>query len=145
MLTILIHELDGNNKPTGEIAQMPVRPGWEDDIPYTRYVLEYPKEILANTRAALCADTLRLMRRPGRQKPYVDYLLHVDRLLDAYNPETYTTASSWLFACMRAYIEMHEDKQTAIAYLAGAMTCITRGHIGTRLEDILSEALREEE
>ena len=102
-------------------------------------------EGLANTKAALHEDTLRLMRQPGHQKPYVDYLLCVDRLLDAYNPETYTTASNWLLACMRAYVALHEDKQTAIEYLAGAMTCITRGRTGAKLEDVLREALREEE
>ena len=102
-------------------------------------------EGLANTKAALHEDTLRLMRQPGHPKPYVDYLMCVDRLLDGYDAETYTTASSWLLACMKAYADLYDDRQTAIAYLAKALECVTHGHIGTRLEDTLAEVLREEE
>ena len=102
-------------------------------------------ESLANTKAALHEEILSLIRQSEHPKPYVDYLLCVDRLLGGYDAEAYTTASTWLLACMKAYADLYDDRQTAIAYLAGAMTCITRGHIGTRLEDILSEALREEE
>ncbi|MGI6351384.1 MAG: hypothetical protein ACOX6M_13045 [Armatimonadota bacterium] len=102
-------------------------------------------EGLANTKAALHEDTLRLMRQPGHPKPYVDYLMCVDRLLDGYDAETYTTASTWLLACMKAYADLYDDRQTAVAYLAGAMTCITRGRTGAKLEDVLRELLREEE
>ena len=102
-------------------------------------------ESLANTRAALHEEILSLIRRSEHPKPYVDYLMCVDRLLGGYDAEAYTTASTWLLACMRAYADLYDDRQTAIAYLAGAMTCITRGRTGAKLEDVLSEALREEE
>ena len=102
-------------------------------------------ESLANTKAALHEEILSLIRQSEHPRPYVDYLMCIDKLLDAYSPETYTTASNWLLACMRAYVALHEDKQAAVEYLAKALECVTHGHIGTRLEDTLAEVLREEE
>jgi hypothetical protein len=102
-------------------------------------------EGLANTKAALHEEILSLIRQSEHPKPYVDYLLCVDRLLGGYDAEAYTTASSWLLACMKAYADLYDDRQTAVAYLAKALECVTHGHIGTRLEDTLAEVLREEE
>jgi hypothetical protein len=102
-------------------------------------------EGLANTKAALHEEILSLIRQSEHPKPYVDYLLCVDRLLGGYDAEAYTTASTWLLACMRAYADLYDDRQTVIEYLAGAMTCITRGRTGARLEDVLRELLRDKE